>query len=476
MTNLRQNKGFALVFSLIFIFLIINFIAIYILSIANGSLVANRTVNGIQAYYVADAGLVDAYERITQAGINTVPTTPSGKFYINNASYPIGTAIGNYSVAINNSNQSPVTYTITSTGTYNGVSITLQLKMTGASISKYAYWSNSEKNPEYGQLNWWKTTTTGPVQTNGTLYIAGDPIFIGPVSQSGPSIHYDNPVTDKNDPNLSNPNIIFPDGLTVNAPAVDIPPQATLGAIFQTANSLSGGVPQGLVLTGPSTIIFNPDGTLNVTGTVKDSQGNVTTAYNNSTIAAPANKVIYVQSNCKITNNCPPFSSPAGVPGPPPSSGLPYGPQDGDVKVQGTVNGQLTVAADDNIYLSGSIAYNQDPRTPGNANSTDMLGLVSENDITVITASVPKDLEISAVLVSLQGSFRPDAYISGPEPSHKMDIFGSMINFYGAPIQSVWNRTQSYDTRLATMAPPGFPPYVNNLQHGVYSKISIQEL
>ena len=75
MINLRQNKGFALVFSMIFLFLIVSFMAVYILAIANGLSQANRAANLKKAYYIADAGLADAYERITQDGVNVhVPT------------------------------------------------------------------------------------------------------------------------------------------------------------------------------------------------------------------------------------------------------------------------------------------------------------------------------------------------------------------------------------------------------------------
>ena len=70
MINVRQNKAFALTFSLIFLFLIVSFMAVYILAVANGISQANRTANLKKAYYIADAGLADAYERITQAGLN----------------------------------------------------------------------------------------------------------------------------------------------------------------------------------------------------------------------------------------------------------------------------------------------------------------------------------------------------------------------------------------------------------------------
>ena len=90
--------------------------------------------------------------------------------------------------------------------------------------------------------------------------------------------------------------------------------------------------------------------------------------YNNTVMNPPANGVIYVQS----TSTIPSCNSNA---------------QDGNVTVRGTVSGQLTVAADQNIYLSGNVAYNNDPRT--DPVSTDMVGLVANQNITVIREQCP---------------------------------------------------------------------------------------
>jgi hypothetical protein len=161
------------------------------------------------------------------------------------------------------------------------------------------------------------------------------------------------------------------------------------------------------------------------------------------------------------------------------------GQQDGNVTVQGTVNGQLTVAADQNVYISGSVAYNSDPRT--NPSSTDMVGLVANQNVTVIESSAPTQLELSAVMVALQGSFQVDQWwvYRGNATTAVMDQYGSLINYVcGATgemdmsgnLLGGWNQQQSYDYRLATLAPPGFPPYVNNAGDGVYNKLSINEL
>lgn len=462
MINLKENKGFALTFTLIFLFLIVSFMAVYIMAVASGVSTANRTANLKKAYYIADAGLADAYERITQAGINTVPSSTPGNPYIpaagtDNGVYSVGNVNGSYTVTVVYSNSPRTNYTITSTGTYGKVSKTLQLKIIGASISKYAYWSQTEQNPAFGGPLWWvgepglEMLTTGPVQTNGTLNIFGNPIFNGTVTEA----NGDGGVTPNYYPGIaSNPSIIFPDGLTNDAPRINLPAQGTLGALQTVASDGSG-----LVLTGASTIIFNPTGTITVTGSVTNSKGVVTTTYKNTTISPPSNGVIYVQSTT--------------------------GKTDGTVTVQGTVKGQLTVAADQNINVSGSVAYNTDPRT--NPNSTDMLGLVANENITVIEASAPAQLEMSAVMVALQGSFQVDQWwvYRGNATTAVMDQFGSLINYVcGATgemdmsgnLLGGWNQIQAYDTRLATLAPPGFPPYVNNAGNGVYNKLSITEL
>jgi hypothetical protein len=493
MINIRQNKGFALIFSLIFLFLIISFMGVYILAVANGINQANRTANLKKAYYVADAGLADAYERISQAGITiftastctkpNIPSTctpatlfiPSGT--TDNGTYSVGNVNGSYIVSLGVTT-SPLTYTITSTGTYGGASRTLQLIMVWATISKYAYWSNTEINPTLGTL-WWISgmLTTGPIQTNGQFNIMGNPVFNGPVTESNlpmvngvlgttttstsPNYYYGTG-TNPNSTTTSDPSYIFPDGITNDAPAIDLPPPATLSAIKTSATN------GGLVLTGTSTIIFNSTGTITVTGkVVNTSNCTTTTTYHNTTIPKPANQDIYVQSSNTI-----PACTQSG--------------QDGNVTVQGTVSGPLTVAADQNIYISGNVQYNQDPRPTtsnpaGYPNSPDMLGLVANNNITVIEADAPAQLEVAGVLVALQGSFDVDQYSINPDPIHGgdgavMDQFGSLINNYSGctgvvngsgQLTSGWNQIQSYDARLANLSPPGLPK--------VYTEISIKE-
>jgi hypothetical protein len=504
MINLRQNKAFALTFSLILIFMIAAFMAAYVMAVANGIYKATRADYSMKAYYIADAGLLDAYERIIQSGLTLIPTSTCANTKIpstctvpyissttigtDNGQYKVGTVTGNYIVSVVYSPTPWANYTITSTGTYNNISKTLQLTIQGKAISEFAYWSNTEVNPSLGNL-WWISgnLTNGPIQTNGQFNIKGNPVFNGPVTESNlpynattgvlgttptsSAPNYANGTgTNPSSKTVSDPSYVFPLGITSDAPPIVMPPPTTISD-FNTA-ATSGG----LVLTGASTIILKSDGTVNVTGKVVDSNCNTTTTYSNTSmsISTLTSKTIYVQST-KTIAKCN-------------SSAL-----DGNATVKGTLSGQLTIAADQNIYLPGSVQYNDEPVRPGfpggDPNSTDLLGLVAYNNITVQEATAPANLEVDGVLVALSGSFNVDQYSKNPDPvsggdGAVMTQFGSLVNDYSGctgvvnssgVLTSGWLQDQSYDSRLKTIAPPGFPAYVNNSNVAFYTKSSITE-
>ncbi len=469
MINLRQNKGFALIFSLVFMALAIPFMAVYFLAVTNGLTQATRTANAKRAYYVAEAGLADAYERIVQAAGNFVIPV-ADQYYIPSPSnstdtgvFTVGGSTGNYVVKIATISSPRTSYQITSTGTFGNMSRTLQLDITWASISKFAYWSQTESNPAFGGPLWWvgepglEMLTTGPVQTNGQLNIFGNPIFNGAVTEGNLPILGDGTLgktptssTPNYYPNIySDPKIIFPQGIINDAPPITLPPQATISLLNSVASNGSG-----LVLTGPSTVIFNPTGTISVT--------NSAAKYNNKTMSAPANGVVFVQDSFK--------------------NGVDQ--MDGNATVQGTVSGQLTVGAAQNIFVSGSVSYNSDPRK--NPTSNDLVALVANQNITIIEASAPTQLEMAGVLMAMQGSFQVDQYSAyrGDQATAVMDQYGSLINYVcgatgemdmSGTLLGGWNQIQTYDPRLATMSPPGFPPLLNAAGKITYSKFSLQE-
>ena len=115
---------------------------------------------------------------------------------------------------------------------------------------------------------------------------------------------------------------------------------------------------------------------------------------------------------------------------------------------------------------------------------------MASQNVTVEEATAPAQLTIDGVLVAIQGSFNVDQYAINPAPiaggldGAVMNQFGSLINYASGCTGEVnrngqlvygWNQVQTYDPRLASLAPPGFPPLVNNANQGVYVKTYIEE-
>jgi len=421
----ERNKGFVLAFSLIVLTLIILSIETYFYVAGSGLGIANITTDAKRAYYLADAGLADAFMQLRSY------SNPPSSFTVSNNNYSIGSKIGTYSVQASSNNATWPTFTITSTGSYRNISKTLQLTVQQTSASMFAYLSNSEIDPVWGPL-WWITNmyTVGPVHTNGQLNIWGDPIFNGPVSQAASTVNYwPGVVTNPSD---------FQGGLTLNAPQQAVFNKTILNNISAAASF------GGLLLSGDSAVTFNADGTINVT--------NVAKGWVNKNMPAPSNKAIYVSN--------------------------------GSATVKGTVNGQFTVGSDKNIYISNNIIYNSDPDpTHPNLSSTDIVALVTQNNIVVQAATAPANVEIEAVMVAINGSFQVDNWwVQG---KGNMLQYGALINNVCGPtgvfdpstgtLYGGYNQLQYYDPKLKTLIPPWFPPVADLSGRIAYTKINFKE-
>ncbi len=419
-TLAKNNKGFALAFSLLLLLLIILFVDIFVAAANSGLTNAGRIADIKRAYYAADAGLADGLLKL-KSGANA---------NVNNAAYAVGPKNGSYVTTLVSDGAGIPTYTITSTGTYGNASKQLQLKVKAESFSRWAYLSNTESHPVYGPL-WWITgmNTYGPVFSNGQFNMFGSPYFDGAVSQVNPAVNYFH-----GGPPLDNPT--FHSGLTLGATGISWPVAGMLNSVSTLGSNASG-----LLLTGDASIAFQSNGTINVT--------NAARGWVNQNTALPANGVIYVK--------------------------------DGNATVKGTVKGQATVGTNRTIYINGHLAYNTDPRiTPS---STDVLGLVANNDITV-TTTAPNNLEIDAVLMALTGSFQVDRFWENIRGN--MVQYGGLINNVSGPtgvfdpasatLFGGYNQLQFYDNRLQGLVPPGFIPATDNNGMTILGKVSIKEL
>ncbi len=285
---------------------------------------------------------------------------------------------------------------------------------------RYLYFTDNESM--WGWLPVWFVTgdhLQGPLHTNTHYHISGDPIFDDVVSSHDNFIVYMH-----GGPPLDKPQ--FNGGLLLGAPSVPLPSDLT--RIQNAANS------GGLYLQGKTLIIFNSDGTLTITNTQR--------GWNQQVVNSPSNGVIYVEN--------------------------------GDVYVRGIVKGSLTVATDGNIIVTDNIMYSQDPRV--DSNSTDLLGLVAEQDVIISTddddgaqpydQTCPDDLEIDASIMALGNSFVVENWWA-PPPKGILTLFGGVIQRYRGPVGtfnpatnqklSGYSKNYQYDERLQDIYPPYFP-------------------
>lgn len=138
-----------------------------------------------------------------------------------------------------------------------------------------------------------------------------------------------------------------------------------------------------------------------------------------------------------------------------------------DIRIKGTVEGRFSVVSDGNIYLDDDITYKNDPRT--NPNSTDILGILAQDEIRITDNNATKDIKIDAALYCQDGGFGAENYDS-------RSVDGN-INLYGGITQRIrravgtyttgysgnitythgFNKRYRYDSRLLYMYPPYFP-------------------
>jgi hypothetical protein len=150
---------------------------------------------------------------------------------------------------------------------------------------------------------------------------------------------------------------------------------------------------------------------------------------------------------------------------------------DGNAYLQGTLEGQLSIGARNNVNITGDITYKTDPayithnigivdgimRQEHEGVGYDLLGVVSGNDI-IINHAAPNNLtnlELHGIFFAL-GSFD----VTSLPNIGTLDTWGSMIQRSGratlrSPSGDGYRQRYRYDTRLedGTLRPPAFPGF-----------------
>lgn len=159
------------------------------------------------------------------------------------------------------------------------------------------------------------------------------------------------------------------------------------------------------------------------------------------------------------------------------------------VRVQGTVQGQFTVASSQvqktvtvthhsywgtytttstqnvggNIYIDNDIVYKTDPLT--NPASTDLLGLVAQDNVEITkNAANNNDVRIDAALYCQTGGLTAEDYSSRPV-SGAIYLLGGISQYARGPVGTYsggtimhgFRKHYMYDNRLKNYSPPAYP-------------------
>ena len=314
----------------------------------------------------------------------------------------------------------------------------------------------------------------GPLHTNDTLKTsssaAGWPRFIGPVST-------ENPIAPYFDRNGSMPT--FAEGIQA---------RGHIGMPSSNSSLRAEADTNGCVFTGPTRIWLTANGKMRVLSPLTKATRPGCTPTTSSDMALPPDGVIYVQgvpsstsdpnygTDCNRGNFYPNLN--AGAPsGPnlmPAGDVTQYGCRDGDVFIQGSLRGQLTVGAgnriivtDDLIYASAvAPSYSSVPPT-----STDVLGLIPNNSVEIyhpVSAAgnnltgTNNDVKLNAAMLALQHSVTVQNYNTGAQLGN-FTILGAMAQKFRGPVgtsggggRTGYSKDYTYDSRFKAISPPYF--------------------
>ncbi|NMR20162.1 hypothetical protein [Cellulomonas fimi] len=345
----------------------------------------------------------------------------------------------------------------------------------------------------------------GPLHTNDTIQTNGAAKFQGKTTTG-----WQNPSGGANYlKSGTTPTFSVPGDPSV-MPIIGMPP--TNSQIKKETRTDLADVPNpGCLYTGPTSITFTSDGKMQVIspwtkatriGNAADSTGTSpaacgtpgsaglakttvtggSTKYVGQEVTVFPNMVIYVQNvpnasgnvNGTPSSDTPPFSSTVKCESNGNSLGYPvskedlpftnaYGCKNGDAFVEGTVKGNVTVAAENYIYVTDDLEYEDD--------TEDMLGLIGNNAVWVwnpMDGNKPlngsKNRKIDAAILSVAHTFMVQNYNKGNDDRGTLSVYGAIAQKFrgpvgtgsGASMSTGYGKDYVYDERFRYTAPPKF--------------------
>ncbi|MBI2438308.1 MAG: hypothetical protein HYV36_05805 [Lentisphaerae bacterium] len=368
---------------------------------------ADRQVRLEQAFYVAEGAAERAVSCIRNTGGNP-PGSITGS---------IGG--GTYGASINqfDGGGGQISYTIAATGEVKGVRRSVTL--TGVrqdTWARYALLYSTAAGPIWIVAG---ERFSGPVHANTRIYLSGNPVFEALISTTATNW-----------------------GPGSNTNLVTFMQSWAFGAASQSLASISFPALRtnaSLVVTGVTSITIS--GTNLFISNGRQGWSNFNYAASNTNLLTSGTGLIYVVSAGTGTNI-------------------------GTASVGGTnLDGRLSIVTDFEIQITNHITYAVHPTN----NSDDALGLISRNDVVVMT-NAPNNLNVFAHIIaacptnSYSHGFYVQNYSSRPFSSN-LNVYGGIVEYtrgaVGTVLPSGYLKRYTYDTRFADNPPPFYPALTN---------------
>ncbi|GEM_PF-2253115 len=380
-----RHRGVALLLT----FLVISILTILITSLAVHISYQSRFTlmyyNSVCAFNNARSGIIRAQTELLSNplwGSSTAITYETGN--------------GRYRVKVTPQAAAPGTtvsyWRISSQGENGGVKRALTSWVVKKTSLEYVQWSGSQTHPVYGEA-WLSNgeSFSGPLHSNGYFSITGNPKFDSPITSGNLGDAFFNTA----DASYSQGGKKYYDNRF----------------FYHYRTSYDNDAP--LPLTADSTAALTGNSYVSPFPAYDSTwKSNASSFYNGSTsltflsngriqVVSSSGTAVLPDSNITIHVN-------------------------GDVTVKGTVSGKATVISEGDVHLAGNVKYKD--------LSADFLGVVSAKNISFDDLLLI-NVELDGFYAALGGSFSVKNFNTG-EPRGTLTIFGSVLEKYGAPVNT----------------------------------------
>lgn len=527
--QIKNKKGFALLGTLILVFVVSTFGIALLTMTQNDIKLSTLQKTSKETFYIAESGIEHAISYLENLG---TPYFPSLHYLTEENEHYIDMGNGKYKASIQSDPVFVFRYIIQSTGerpwtnSSGKISKMIECKVTLQNFAMYAYFSDNELfpadiDPSYHEQKIWfygGDHIGGPLHSNNRLHMAGTPTFEGPVTSA-----WVNP-TDPSDvsweayDSQTSPEFLGDPPYEGGVDRIELPKyrEITDPTDSKSLQRIAAGSENLINNPSNGNGAYVPKNGSNVTDGIwvkgnvhslvlgTDSQGNSqiivdqTSTDNKKTTITTVETPVSIEGVIRPSGTTVIEFEQGGVHTYSYLNGFTNGVLfvNGEVKnlqstaSDGGVKGKLTIASNNTITIGNNILYETRVDDPNCFNVTagtypnipDSLGLVSEGNIK-IASDAPTNLEINAILMALGTSFYYDGWKNKLKGT--LTVHGSFIQKQRGPVGSFnsWGKVSGYtknynfDTRMSAINPglgQALPPYFPTT--GKYIKLYWKEV